>query len=67
MNFFNIYPEHGFIHTWNTGSDFDSLMELYMEVAAHEDFSKDFVGLADIREAASEYLGINLKNILENK
>ncbi|MFC2098526.1 hypothetical protein ACFLSP_02145 [Bacteroidota bacterium] len=55
MNFFKIYPEHRFIHTWTTGSDFDSLMEFYKEVSAHEDFSKDFVGLADMREASLEF------------
>jgi len=50
MNFFKIYPEYKFIHTWTTGSDFETLMEFYKEVAAHKDFSKDYVGLADMRE-----------------
>ena len=52
MNFFKIYPEHKFIHTWTTGSDFETLLEFYKEVAAHEDFSKDYVGLADMSEAS---------------
>jgi len=50
MNFFKIYPEHMFIHTWTSGSDFETLLKFYMDVASHEDFSKDFVGLADMRE-----------------
>ena len=55
MNFFKIYPEHKFIHTWTTGSDFETLMNFYNEVAAHEDFSKDYVGLVDIREAVLDF------------
>jgi len=52
MNFFKIYPEHKLIHTWTTGTDFPTLLEFYKEVGSHEDFSKDFVGLADMREAS---------------
>jgi hypothetical protein len=52
MNFFRIYPEHRFIHTWTTGSDFESLINFYKEVAAHKDFSKEYMGLADIGKAA---------------
>ena len=55
MNYFRIYPEHKFIHTWTTGTDFETLMEFYKEVAAHEDFSKDFAGLADMREAQMDF------------
>ena len=55
MNFFKIYPEHKFIHTWTTGSDSDSLLEFYKEVAAHADFSKNFMGLADIRDASLDF------------
>lgn len=51
MNFYKIYPEHGLIHTWTTGSDFETLLKFYHEVATHPDFSKDYVGLADIRNA----------------
>ena len=51
MNYFKIYPEYKFIHTWTTGTDFNTLMEFYKEVAAHEDFSKDFAGIADMRDA----------------
>ena len=50
MNFFKIYPEHKFIHTWSDGSDFEMLMDFFKEVSAHEDFSKDYMGLADMRE-----------------
>ncbi|HEC45056.1 MAG TPA: hypothetical protein ENI20_19790 [Bacteroides sp.] len=55
MNFFKIYPEHRFIHSWTTGSDSGSLLEFYKEVAAHSDFSKDFVGLADMRDASLDF------------
>jgi hypothetical protein len=54
MNDFRIYPEHKFIHTWTTGSDFETLMEFYKKVAAHKDFSKDYVGLVDMRRANLE-------------
>jgi len=50
MNYFKIYPGHEFIHTWTTGSDFETLMKFYKDVATQEDFSKDFVGLADMRK-----------------
>lgn len=50
MNFFKIYPEHRFIHTWTTGSDFETLMNFYKEVASHKDFSKDYMGLVDMRK-----------------
>jgi hypothetical protein len=62
MNFFKIYPEHKFIHTWTTGSDSGSLLEFYKEVAAHSDFSKDFVGLADMRDASLVYQNIVKEN-----
>lgn len=55
MNFFRIYPEHGFIHTWTTGTDFESLLQFYSEVAAHKDFSKDYVGLVDISHANLQF------------
>ena len=55
MNFFRIYPEHGFVHTWTTGSDFETLLGFYKEVAAHPDFSKDYVGLADISSAELDF------------
>lgn len=55
MNDFRIYPEHKFIHTWTTGSDFDTLLEFYKKVAAHKNFSKDYVGLVDMREARLDF------------
>jgi hypothetical protein len=54
MNDFRIYPEYGFIHTWITGSDFDTLMAFYKKVVAHKDYSKHYVGLVDMREADLE-------------
>ena len=55
MNFFKIYPEHKLIHTWTTGSDFQSLLDFYKEVAEHPDFSKDYVGLVDISHAELDF------------
>ncbi len=51
MNYFRIYPEYKFIYTRTTGTDFETLMSFYKEVASHEDFSKDYVGLGDLRGA----------------
>lgn len=55
MNYFRIYPEYRFIHTWTTGSDFESLLSFYKEVAAHKDFSKDYMGLADVGKAVLDF------------
>jgi hypothetical protein len=54
MNFFKIYPQHEFIHTWTTGSDYETLLNFYKNVATHKDFSKDFTGLADLRKGELE-------------
>jgi len=55
MNNFKIYPEHKFIYTWTTGSEFHELLEFYKKVASHEEFSKDYVGLADLRKAVLNF------------
>lgn len=34
MNFFRIYPERRFIYTRTTGTDFDTLLAFYKEVAS---------------------------------